>query len=231
MIGFNGLIAACVSYVALLFLIAFVADRRADQGRLGWLQSPVVYTLSLSIYCTAWTFYGAVGNAARFGLEFVAIYLGPTLVMIGWWWLLRKLVEIGRSQHTTSIADLVSSRYGKSNLLAVLVTLLAVIGTTPYIALQLQSVTLSVAVFSAEAPIDIHATALWVAAGLAVFTILFGTRNLNANERHYGVVTAIAFEAVVKLVALLAVGIFVVWGVADGPRDILLRIEASPIAG
>lgn len=235
MVPFNLLVLVCVLYVAFLFLVAFVAEKQADGGRLGWLRSPLVYTLSLSIYCTAWTFYGAVGYAARSGLEFVTIYLGPTLVMVGWWWAVRKLVRIGRAQRITSIADLISSRYGKSNLLGVLVTLLAVIGTTPYIALQLQSVTLSFAVFAAARPEawampDLNSTALWVAMGLALFTILFGTRNLDANERHHGVVTAIALEAIVKLVALLAVGIFVVWGIAAGPSDIMARIEASDMA-
>ena len=233
MLSFNTLIVVCLVYVVALFLIAFTADRRARRGQLGWLRSPLVYTLSLSIYCTAWTFYGAVGYAARSGLEFLTIYLGPTLVMVGWWWMLRKLVRIGRSQRITSIADLISSRYGKSNLLAVIVTLMAVIGTTPYIALQLQSVTLSFAVFAGRTAgwtaSDLNAVALWVAAGLALFTVLFGTRNLDANERHYGVVTAIAVEAVMKLFALLAVGVFVVWGVADGAGDILARIDASPI--
>ena len=234
MVSVNTLIAVGLVYVVLLFLIAFIADQRARRGRLGWLRSPLVYTLSLSIYCTAWTFYGAVGYAARSGLEFVTIYLGPTLVMVGWWWILRKLVRIGRTQRITSIADLISSRYGKSNLLGVIVTLMAVIGTTPYIALQLQSVTLSFAVFSGGvegwAPSDLNASALWVAAGLALFTVLFGTRNLDANERHYGVVTAIAVEAVMKLFALIAVGVFVVWGIADGASDILARIDASSIA-
>ena len=235
MLSFNTLIAVCLAYVVALFLIAFAADRRAKRGQLGWLRSPLVYTLSLSIYCTAWTFYGAVGYAARSGLEFLTIYLGPTLVMVGWWWILRKLVRIGRSQRITSIADLISSRYGKSNLLGVIVTLMAVIGTTPYIALQLQSVTLSFAVFaqgsgSGWVASNLNATALWVAAGLALFTVLFGTRNLDANERHYGVVTAIAVEAVVKLLALIAVGVFVVWGIAGGASDILARIDASPIA-
>ncbi len=135
MLSFNILIAVSLAYVALLFLVAFSADRRARRGQLGWLRSPLVYTLSLSIYCTAWTFYGAVGYAARSGLEFLTIYLGPTLVLVGWWWILRKLVRIGRSQRITSIADLISSRYGKSNMLGVIVTLMAVIGTTPYIAL------------------------------------------------------------------------------------------------
>ncbi|CUH67015.1 Sensor protein kinase WalK [Thalassovita gelatinovora] len=230
----NILVAVCLTYVALLFLVAFMAERAALRGRATWLRSPLVYTLSLSIYCTAWTFYGAVGNAARSGLEFLTIYIGPTLVMIGWWWGLRKLVRVGRTQRITSIADLISSRYGKSPLLAVFVTLIAVIGTTPYIALQLQSVTLSFASFAKVDPqamqfADSEATALWVAGGLAVFTILFGTRNLDANERHHGVVMAIAVEAVVKLCALVAVGVFVVWGLGGGVSETLARIDASDI--
>jgi len=236
MIPFDLLVAICLVYVVFLFGVAFLAERRASRGRAGWLRSPMIYTLSLSVYCTAWTFYGAVGYAARSGLEFVTIYLGPTLVLIGWWWTLRKLVRIGRTQRITSIADLISSRYGKSNTLGVIVTLIAVIGTTPYIALQLQSVTLSFAVFAPGPagpwePSDLNASALAVAVGLALFTVLFGTRNLDANERHHGVVTAIAVEAVVKLVALLAVGIFVVWGIAGGVGETLARFEESPLAG
>ncbi|MDT8853656.1 sensor histidine kinase [Paracoccaceae bacterium Fryx2] len=232
---FNLLVLACLAYVALLFLVAFKVERRAAAGAAGWLRSPLVYTLSLSIYCTAWTFYGAVGYAARSGLEFLTIYLGPTLVFIGWWWVLRKLVRIGRQQRVTSIADLISNRYGKSNLLGVIVTLISVVAATPYIALQLQSVTLSFGVFASASPNgwalpDRDSTAIWVAGGLAIFTVLFGTRNLDANEQHTGVVTAIAVEAVVKLVALLAVGIFVVWGLAAGPADIIARIDASPIS-
>ncbi|MGR3637061.1 MAG: ATP-binding protein [Shimia sp.] len=230
----NMLVFVCLVYVAFLFLVAFAAERAAMQGKGGWLRSPIVYTLSLSIYCTAWTFYGAVGYAARSGLEYLTIYIGPSLVMVGWWWVLRKLVRIGRTQRVTSIADLISSRYGKSNLLAVGVTVLAVIGTTPYIALQLQSVTVSFAVFSdaydASVPLgEQESNALLVAAGLALFTIIFGTRNLDVNERHHGVVMAIAVEAVVKLFALLAVGVFVVWGIGGGVGDILQRIDASKI--
>ena len=152
MVPFNILVAVCLVYVGLLFLVAFAAERRAERGKVGWLRSPLVYTLSLSIYCTAWTFYGAVGYAARSGLEFLTIYLGPTLVLIGWWVILRKLVRIGRSQRVTSIADLISSRYGKSNMLGVIVTVIAVVAATPYIALQLQSVTLSFGVFASGTP-------------------------------------------------------------------------------
>ncbi|WP_054303260.1 sensor histidine kinase [Gemmobacter sp. LW-1] len=232
---FNLLVLACLTYVIFLFLVAFLAERRAERGRARWLRSPLVYTLSLSIYCTAWTFYGAVGYAARSGLEYLTIYLGPTLVFVGWWWVLRKLVRIGRTERVTSIADMISSRYGKSNALGVIVTMICVVAATPYIALQLQSVTLSFGVFAQPGTYawmipDTNSTALWVAGGLALFTILFGTRNLDANEQHTGVVAAIAVEAVVKLVALVTVGIFVVWVVADGPVDIAARINASAIA-
>ena len=228
----NLLIAISFAYVAFLFLVAFAGERQAARGRGGLLRGPLVYTLSLSIYCTAWTFYGAVGYAARSGLEFMTIYLGPTLVFIGWWWFLRKLVRIGRAERITSIADIVSSRYGKSNLLAVLVTLLAVVGTTPYIALQLQSVTLSFGVFAAPGTqaSELTGLAFWVAVGLAVFTILFGTRRLDAGERHDGIVSAIAVEAVVKLVALLSVGVFVVWGLNGGPGETGDVIAASALA-
>ena len=112
MASLNLLLTVCLGYVALLFAVAFLADRFSARRSGAWLRSPLVYTLSLSIYCTAWTFYGAVGYAARSGLEFVTIYLGPTLVMIGWWCGLRKLVRVGRSQRVTSIAHLVPSRYG-----------------------------------------------------------------------------------------------------------------------
>jgi len=130
-VSFHLVVVVCLADVALLFAVAFAVEKRAQRGTVGWLRSPMVYTLSLSIYCTAWTFYGAVGYAVRSGLEFVTIYLGPTLVMVGWIWLVRKLVRIGRSQRITSIADLISSRYGKSNALGVIVTVLAVVGTSP----------------------------------------------------------------------------------------------------
>ena len=224
------LILVSLGYVALLFAVAFFADAQARAGRRRWLRSPVIYTLSLSIYCTAWTFYGAVGYAARSGLEFVTIYLGPTLVMIGWWGLLRRIVRIGRAQRITSIADLVSSRYGKSVPIGVLVTLIAVTGAAPYIALQLQSVTVSAAAFTGAPMEAVGPAAAWIAAGLALFTILFGTRSLDREERHHGVVAAIALEAVVKLVALVAVGVFVVVSMGGGLAGTLERIAASPVA-
>jgi len=230
MLSLNVVIAACLAYTLALFCIAFLAERRAARGRHGWVRSPLVYTLSLSVYCTGWTFYGAVGSAARNGLEFVTIYLGPSLVMFAWWFLLRKLVRIGRAQRVTSIADLISARYGKSGTLGVVVTLLAVFASTPYIALQLQSLTLSIDVL-VTLQSDEDATrnnpasvGFWFAVGLGLFAILFGTRSIDANEKHFGVVSAIAVEAVVKLFALLAVGIFVVWGLSFGPAELFATL-------
>ncbi|MEM6438428.1 MAG: sensor histidine kinase [Pseudomonadota bacterium] len=209
------LLAVCALYVAMLFGVAFWAERRAaaSDPSVGWLSSPWVYTLSISVYCTSWTFYGAVGAAVRGGLEFVAIYLGPVLVFAGWFWILRKLVRIGRAQRITSIADLLSARYGKSPTLAVLATLIATLACTPYIALQLKAVSTSYAVVAGA---DARSAAFWAALGLAAFTIGFGTRSVDANERHLGVVAAIAVEALVKLLALVAVGAWVTFSLYGG---------------
>lgn len=235
MLSANFVIFTAFAYVCLLFVLAYFSDKRAKQGKEGFLNSPFVYTLSISVYCTSWTFYGAVGSAARNGLEFLTIYLGPTLVFIGWWFILRKLVRIGRTQRITSVADLLSSRFGKSSRLAVLVTLIAVIGTTPYIALQLKAITTSIQVISAASDtnglqnFDNISLALGIAAAMALFTILFGTRNVDANEQHHGVVAAIAFEAIIKLTALLAVGIFVVYGIGDGFESIYTKAAEAGI--
>lgn len=227
-------LAAALIYVALLFAVAFFGDWRAGQGRLGWLSSPVVYTLSISIYCTSWTYYGMVGSATRDGIEFAAVYIGPMLVFVGWWLLLRKLVRIGRVHRITSIADMVSSRYGKSTALAALVTVIAVVASTPYIALQLKAVVASFEVISGAhaaggmlGPRGDSTLALGVAVGMAVFAILFGTRNIDVDERHHGVVAAIALEAMVKLVAMLGVGLLVVFGIADGPDEIFAHMPAE----
>ncbi len=233
MLSPNLVLVTALLYVALLFAVAFVGDRRARAGRLGWLQSPLVYTLSISVYCSSWTFYGAVGSAARHGLEFATIYLGPTLVFVGWWLLLRKLVRIGHVQGVTSIADMISSRYGKSESIAALVTLIAIVVSMPYIALQLKAVTTSFQVIGHAGPNALSGLPIagpdfrigfWVTVGMAVFTILFGTRNIDAKEQHHGVVAAIAFEAVVKLVALVAVGLLVVFGIAGGPSALFERM-------
>lgn len=230
----NAIVAIALGYAAVLFAVAFLADWRMRRGRWKWLNSPLVYTLSISVYCTSWTFYGAVGSAARSGLEFATIYLGPTIVFVGWWVFMRKLVRIAQRESSTSIADFISSRYGKSQPLAALVTLIAVVATLPYIALQLKAVAMSfhliieaeagqaVETFAAQRVDDaIFRTAFWLAVGMAVFTILFGARNVDVRERHHGLVAAIALEGLVKLAALIAVGLFAIWVVGDGPTSLL----------
>ncbi|MGE5152494.1 MAG: ATP-binding protein [Bdellovibrio bacteriovorus] len=208
------------SYLGLLFAIAYWADRRADQGR-SVIGNPTVYALSLAVYCTAWTFYGSVGRATATGLGFLTIYLGPTLMALLWGSLLVKMVRVSKSQRITSIADFIASRYGMSQLLGGLVTVIAVVGVVPYISLQLKAIAWSYTILlhypevRMPEPLDLpfwQDTAFVIALLLAAFTILFGTRHLDLSERHEGMVAAIAFESIVKLLAFLAVGLWVTLG-------------------
>ena len=223
------------AYLGLLFAIAWYGDRRADTGR-SLISNPYVYTLSIAVYCTAWTFYGSVGRAAVSGVGFLPIYLGPTLMALLWWFVLRKLIRISKQHRLTSIADFIASRYGKSAFLAGLVTLIAVIGIMPYISLQLKAVSTSFNVLQGY-PERLHHsvadslfadTAFYVALIMALFAILFGTRHIDVSERHEGMVAAVAFESVVKLLAFLAVGVYVTFGLFDGPTEIFGRAFAEP---
>lgn len=223
-------------YLAIVFAIAYYGDKRRGKSG-GLINNPIVYSLSLAIYCTAWTYYGSVGRAATTGLGFLPIYLGPTLMAGLWWFVLRKMVRIAKNQHITSIADFIGSRYGKSAFVASLVTLISVIGILPYISLQLKAVATSYAVLQSypEAGVNtISNTAFWndtafyVALLLAIFSIIFGTRQLDTTEQHKGIVAAIAFESVVKLLAFLAVGIYTCFFLFDGPSDIFRQVIAKP---
>ena len=220
------------AYLGLLFAIAYYADQRADRGR-SVIASPYIYSLSLAVYATAWTFYGSVGRAAIDGVGFLPIYLGPTLMIALWWIVMRKILRISKQNRITSLADFVASRYGKSALLGGTVTVIAVIGIVPYISLQLKAVSSSFTILlhypQIVMPADVgagpilHDTALWVALILALFTILFGTRHLYSAEHHEGMVAAIAFESLVKLLAFIAVGAFVTFGVFNGFGDVFSR--------
>ena len=230
------IVVASFAYVGVLFAIAAYGDKRADQGR-SLIANPYIYALSLAVYCTSWTFYGSVGRAATSGIGFVAIYLGPTLMAALWWFLLLKMIRISKANRITTIADFIASRYGKSHVLGGLVTIIAVVGIIPYIALQLKAISVSFAIILAPGglPAANEATRVftsdntfYIALLLAAFTIFFGTRHLDATERHEGLVAVIAFESVVKLVAFLAVGIFVTWGMYDGFADIFNRAREYP---
>src|SRR6187455_59431 len=219
------IIFTAFAYLGLLFAIAYYADKRADAGR-PVINNAYVYSLSLAVYATAWTFYGSVGRAASDGIGFLPIYIGPTLMIALWWVVMRKILRISKQNRITSLADFIASRYGKSALLGGVVTVIAVIGILPYISLQLKAVSASFTTIAGAVPgAD---TALWVALILAAFTILFGTRHLDAAEHHEGMVAAIAFESLVKLLAFLAVGTFVTFGIYNGLGDLFSRARATP---
>jgi Na+/proline symporter/signal transduction histidine kinase len=231
------IVLASFAYVGLLFAIAYYGDKRADAGR-SIIANPYIYALSLAVYCTSWTFYGSVGRAATSGIGFLPIYLGPTLMAALWWYVLVKIVRISKANRITSIADFIASRYGKSHLLGGLVTVIAVIGVVPYIALQLKAISTSFSIIlkypdvvmphQQDAPLFIGDNTFYIAMLLAAFTILFGTRHLDASERHEGLVAAVAFESVVKLLAFVAVGVFVTYGMYAGFGDIFQRANAAP---
>jgi Na+/proline symporter len=231
------ILAIAFGYVRLLFAIAYFADRRAAQGR-SLISSPTIYALSLVVYCTAWTFYGSVGRAATSGIGFLPTYLGPTLVFTLGLWVIRKIIRISKIHRITSIADFISSRYCKSAAIGSAVTIIAVVGVIPYIALQLKAVSMSYLILNqyplivmpryfADVPV-IHDTAFYVALLLAVFAILFGTRHLDATERHEGLVAAIVFESLVNLVAFLAAGVFVAYGIYRGLGALFAKAQNLP---
>ncbi|MDT3679775.1 MAG: sensor histidine kinase [Burkholderiaceae bacterium] len=229
-------VGASFAYLLMLFAVAAWGDRRAGQGR-SVIGNAWVYALSMGVYCTAWTYFGSVGRAADSGVWFLPIYLGPTLAMILAGVVLRKIIRIARAHRLTSIADFIASRHGKSPSLAALVTLIAVIGIVPYMALQLKAVASGFTLLTGtdDLPAALEPwwrdSTLYIALVLAGFTMIFGTRHLDATERHEGLVAAIAVESVVKLVAFLAVGAFVSWSLFDGPGQIFERSLADPAIG
>ncbi|HUP92693.1 MAG TPA: hybrid sensor histidine kinase/response regulator, partial [Solimonas sp.] len=224
------LFAVSAAYVGVLFAIAYVGDQRAAGGapaRGGrW-----IYSLALGVYCTSWTFYGAVGRAATSGWDFLPIYLGPILVFVFGAPLIGRIVAISKRHNITSIADFIGARYGRHQPLSMLVTLIAVIGVLPYIALQLKAVAFSFDVLAAPTPTQAGQgvdNALVIAALLAMFSILFGTRQVVSSENHHGMVLAIAFESVIKLLAFLAIGLYAVYGLYQGPADAYAHALALP---
>ncbi|MCR4267168.1 PAS domain-containing hybrid sensor histidine kinase/response regulator [Nitratireductor sp. ZSWI3] len=223
-----------VAYVTLLFFIASVGDNRAARGS-GIGSRPYIYALSLAIYCTSWTFFGSVGLATERGFEFLAIYIGPALVFLFGFPLLKRIIRLAKSEKITSIADFLAARYGKSFAVASMATLIATFGTVPYIALQLKaisdSVSLMVAHYDGAPPaIDFFVgdIALIVAFLLAIFAVLFGTRHADATEHQEGLVLAVAVETVVKLASFLAVGIAVTFFFFDGPVDLAVAVGRLP---
>ncbi|MHB9799027.1 PAS domain-containing hybrid sensor histidine kinase/response regulator [Pseudomonas sp. MT3] len=227
----SGLIATvALLYMAVLFAIAFYGDRR--RAPLSPRVRAWVYSLSLAVYCTSWTFFGAVGQAADQLWSFLPIYVGPVLLMLFAPWVLQKMIMISKQENITSIADFIAARYGKSQALAVVVALICIVCVLPYIALQLKGIVLGVNLLIGAGPdstgIRSQDTALIVSLVLALFTIVFGTRSLDVTEHHRGMVLAIAFESLVKLAAFIAVGIFVTYGLYDGFGDLIDKARVAP---
>jgi len=221
------LILIGLAYVALLFAIAWIGDRRRIARNHRRVQA-WIYSLSLAVYCTSWTFYGAVGSAATTGWGYLPIYVGPALVFLLGFDLIRRIAVNSRDQRITSIADYIAYRYGRSHTIAVMVTLAAVIGSIPYIALQLKGVTTGFDLITRSGGIPSPLSddlSLYLALALALFAILFGTRNMDASEHHRGLMWAIAFESLVKLLAFLAIGLFVTFGIFNGFADVAATIR------
>ncbi len=212
-------IALALGYVSGLFALAWYADK-TFRSRKGGDGRPLIYALSLAVYCTSWTFFGSVGLAASTGYNFLPVYLGPILLFALGWRLLQRIVRIAKSQNITSVADFLAARYGKSQAVGALVTVIAVAGTLPYIALQLKAVALSVSVLLGALPLKLFGlpidTALVIALLMAAFAVLFGTRHIDATEHQDGLIVAVAAESLVKLAAFLTVGFFVLFSVFGG---------------
>jgi Na+/proline symporter/signal transduction histidine kinase len=227
-----GVIAAAFGYIGFLFCVASYGDRLSNtqRGRVGAL----IYPLSLAIYCTSWTFFGSVGFASRTSIDFLAIYVGPIL-MIGFCTpLLRRVIGLAKSQNITSIADFIAARYGKSQAVAATVAIIAIVGSVPYIALQLKAVASSLETILGEdqaiANIPIVGNiALIVTMAMAAFAVLFGTRQTNATEHQHGLMLAVATESIIKLVAFIAGGAFVTFWMF-GPVELFERAMKTPEA-
>lgn len=235
------ILASALIYAAILFVIAWVGDSFL-KARLSPAGRPLIYALSLGVYCTTWTFFGSVGVAARTGYNFVPVYLGPILIFALGWPLILRVVRLSKAQNLTSVADFLAARYGKSPSVAAVVTLVAVVGMLPYLALQMKAVLVTTdTLFSATAR-DLaasgvalassgfgqSASGLLVAGILAVFAILFGTRHIDATEHQEGITIAIATESLVKLAAFLAVGFFVVFTAFGGVGQFYDAVSKHP---
>ncbi|WOC15543.1 NahK/ErcS family hybrid sensor histidine kinase/response regulator [Pseudochrobactrum sp. MP213Fo] len=221
-------------YLILLFAVASIGDRKAS--RWGIKPRPYIYAFSLAVYCTSWTFFGSVGLAADRGLEFLGIYIGPILVFTFGNKFLRHIVRLAKAERITSIADFLAARYGKSTSVATIATCIAVVGSMPYIALQLKAVSGSVNMVLAQYQVTYDPIvyifgdiSLFVTALLAIFAILFGTRHTDATEHQDGLILAVAVESAIKIAAFLIVGIATTFFLFGSPFDLPQQLRDHDI--
>ena len=219
-------------YIIGLFGIANWGERHASD-RMLQKYGGAIYSLALAVYCTSWTYYGAVGSAVNSGWDYVPIYLGPILLYLIGYKLLFKMLFVAKKHNVTSITDFISARYGKRQWIAALTAMLCLIVVVPYIALQLKAVTSSYEVLlnipSQETTDWWRDTALWSALAMSVFAILFGTRKLMLTEQKRGVMLAVAFESLVKLTALLMLAFAVIWLVLDDPATMWQQFQQHSV--
>ncbi len=232
-----GILFAAIAYLLFLFVVASFGDRRRASNtkrlRMG-RQRSTIYALSLATYCTSWTFFGSVGLASTSGLDFLAIYLGPILMITVGYPLFHHIIAVSKSERITSIADFLASRYGKSTAVGALAAVIAVLGTVPYIALQLKAISGAVDTMISQVQPSLVAleaspinTPLLVSVLLAFFAVLFGTRHTDATEHQDGLMLAVATESIIKLIAFVAVGLFVTLYLFDGIGDLIASAEQS----
>lgn len=220
------LVVIIVLYLAVLFYIAFIAEKKRQSK---WVNNPYVYTLSLAVYCSAWTYYGSVGIAANSGINFLTIYLGPVIAAPLWITVLRKIIRISKQHKISSIADFISVRYGNNRFLGALVTGICLIGTLPYISLQLKAVSETFEIMSDDTSYIstsiIDDSTFYVALLLAIFAAFFGTQNTDASEKHKGIIASVAFESIIKLLFFLIIGVYVTFYLFNGTTDIYNKIS------
>ncbi|MGU9978688.1 NahK/ErcS family hybrid sensor histidine kinase/response regulator [Phreatobacter sp. HK31-P] len=230
------IILTALAYLGALFVVAYWGDRRRVQEKAIRQSQTWIYPLSLAVYCTSWTFFGSVGLASRSGFDFLAIYVGPMLLFMLFWPLVRRVVRIAKAQNITSIADFIGARYGKSQAVAAMVCLIVTVGTIPYVALQLKAVSSSLMTtirpdeivnVTQELPF-FGDLALVVAMSMAIFAMLFGTRHADATEHQDGLILAVATESIVKLVCFLAIGLYATYVMFNGFSDLFGQALARP---
>jgi Na+/proline symporter len=226
LIGPHVALIIMVLYLLLLFVIGYYAVQREHSGR-SIVSNPYVYALSLSVYVSSWTFYGSIGRAASNGLEFLTIYLGPSLAMLLGWIIIRKMIRISKKFRLTSVSDFISFRYGRSYAIGAIVAVVSLVMVTPYVALQLIAISTSLEVLSSELVVFgiVIESKLVVALLLGIFAVIFGARHLDPMEHHEGLIAVVAFESLIKLIAFLLAGLYVTYGIFGGYGNIVEKIS------
>ena len=221
------LFALVILYLGILFFIAYFAEKKRSSF---WVNNPYVYSLSLAVYCSAWTYYGSIGVAANQGLEYMAIYVGPIIIIPSWIYLNSKIIRISRVNKISSIADFIGLRYGNSRSLSAIIALVCILAIIPYIALQIKSIseTFHLITVTENSTSILFDSSTYVVIIIALFSSYYGTKYVDASEKRLGIISAVAAESFFKLIFFVILGLFVVYGVFNGFEDIYRQAEKLP---